>query len=155
LRIDQSWYVKPPGIAEHTSCGGVVVRKVGDRILVALVTEPGFKEYILPKGHVESGENLEQAARREIAEEAGFTELKLVKSLGSIGRLDFRKRSWGTMHYFLFTTSQEETSPSDPEHQYIVKWFPIDALPEMFWPEQGALIEDNKEKIKMRLINVT
>ncbi|HBZ87024.1 MAG: ADP-ribose pyrophosphatase [Candidatus Edwardsbacteria bacterium RIFOXYD12_FULL_50_11] len=148
MRIDQSWYVKPPGIAEHTSCGGVVVRKVGDRILVALVTEPGFKEYILPKGHVESGENLEQAARREIAEEAGFTELKLVKSLGSIGRLDFRKRSWGTMHYFLFTTSQEETSPSDPEHQYIVKWFPIDALPEMFWPEQGALIEDNTDMIR-------
>lgn len=125
-----------------------MVRKDGDRILVALVTEPGFAEYILPKGHVESGENLEQAARREIAEEAGFTELTLVKSLGSIGRLDFRKRSWGTMHYFLFTTSQDKTLPSDPDHDYIVKWFSIDYLPEMFWPEQRELIEDNMDLIR-------
>lgn len=148
MKIDNSWYIKPPGIAEHISCGGVVVRKEGDRILVALVTEPGFNEYILPKGHVESGESLEQAARREIAEEAGFTELTLVKSLGSIGRLDFRKRSWGTMQYFLFTTSQDKTRPSDPEHEYIVKCFPIETLPEMFWPEQRALIEDNTDMIR-------
>lgn len=148
MKIDNSWYIKPPGVAEHTSCGGVVVRKDGDRILVALVTEPGFKEYILPKGHVESGEDLEQAARREIAEEAGFTELTLVKRLGSVGRLDFRKRSWGTMHYFLFTTGQDMTSPRDPEHQYIVKWFPIEDLPEMFWPEQRSLIEDNRDMIR-------
>lgn len=148
MKIDNSWYIKPPGVAEHASCGGVVVRKDGDRILVALVTEPGFVEYILPKGHVESGEDLEQAARREIAEEAGFTELTLVKSLGSIGRLDFRKRSWGIMHYFLFITGQDKTSPSDPEHQYIVKWFPIEALPEMFWPEQRALIDDSRDMIR-------
>ncbi len=154
MKIDNSWYIKPPGVAEHVSCGGVVVRKDGNRILVALVTEPRFAEYILPKGHVESGEDLEQAARREIAEEAGFTELTLVKSLGSSGRLDFRKRSWGTMHYFLFTTGQDKTRPSDPEHQYIVKWFSIDALPEMFWPEQKELIEKNLKKIKMLTANI-
>jgi len=152
--MDKSWYIKPPGVAEHVSCGGVVVRKEEDLIMVALVTEPGFAEYILPKGHVESGENLEQAARREIAEEAGFTELTLVKSLGSAGRLDFRKRSWGTMHYFLFTTSQDKTSPSDPEHEYIVKWFPIDGLPEMFWPEQKELVERNREEIKGLTTNI-
>jgi ADP-ribose pyrophosphatase YjhB (NUDIX family) len=148
VKIDHSWYIKPPGVAEHVSCGGVVVRRDGGRILAALVTEPGFAEYILPKGHVESGEDLEQAARREIAEEAGLTELTLVKSLGSVGRLDFSKRSWGTMHYFLFTTGQDKTSPSDPEHQYIVKWFPIEDLPEMFWPEQRTLIVDNRDMIR-------
>lgn len=148
MKIDKSWYIKPPGIAEHTSCGGVVVQRDGDQLLVALVTEPGFAEYILPKGHLESGESQEQAARREITEEAGFTELTLVKNLGTTGRLDFRKRSWGTMHYFLFTTSHNKVSPSDPEHQYIMKWFPIDALPDMFWPEQRELIERNREEIK-------
>ena len=154
MKIGGSWYIKPPGIGEHVSCGGVVVRKEGDRIMVALVTEPGFAEYILPKGHLESGESLEQAARREIAEEAGFTELTLVKNLGAAGRMDFGKRSWGTMHYFLFTTSQDSVRPSDPEHQYIVKWFPIDALPYMFWPEQKALIERNREEIKVLMANI-
>ncbi len=148
MKIDRSWYIKPPGIAEHISCGGVVVRRDGDQLLVALVTEPGFAEYILPKGHLEPEESLEQAARREIAEESGFTELTLIKDLGMTGRLNFRKSSWGTMHYFLFTTSQDKVSPSDPEHQYIMKWFPIDALPEMFWPEQRALIEDNTDMIR-------
>ena len=154
MKIDRSWYIKPPGIAEHISCGGVVVRRDGDQLLVALVTEPGFAEYILPKGHLESGESLEQAARREIAEESGFTELTLIKDLGMTGRLNFRKSSWGTMHYFLFTTSQDKVSPSDPEHQYIMKWFPIDALPEMFWPEQKELIERNREELKMLMINI-
>ncbi len=148
MKIDKSWYIKPPGIAEHISCGGVVVRNEGDLIMVALVTEPGFNEYILPKGHVESGENLEQAARREIAEEAGLTELTLIKDLGITERLDFKKRSWGTMHYFLFVTDQDVASPSDRDHDYIVKWFPIDILPEMFWPEQRELIEENMDIIR-------
>jgi ADP-ribose pyrophosphatase YjhB (NUDIX family) len=151
VKIDNSWYIRPPRLPEHTSCGGVVVRKTGDRILVALVTEPGFAEYILPKGHVESGESLEQAARREIAEEAGFSDLTLIKKLGMAERLDFRKRSWGIMHYFLFVTGQDVASPSDRVHDYIVNWFPIDQLPEMFWPEQKGLIEENIENIKNSL----
>lgn len=148
MKIDRSWYIKPPGIPEHVSCGGVVVRKAGERILVALVTEPDFAEYILPKGHVEKGESLEQAARREIAEEAGISELTLITKLGVTERLDLKKRSWGIMHYFLFSTTQASVRPSDSEHQYIVKWFPIDDLPEMFWPEQRELIEENREKIR-------
>lgn len=148
MKIDQSWYVKPPGIAEHVSCGGVVVRKDGDDVLVALITEPGFMEYVLPKGHLEPGENLEQAARREIAEEAGFDDLTLIKDLGMAERLDLKKHSWGTMHYYLFATAQQASVPSDPGHQYIVKWFPIESLPEMFWPEQRELIENNRESIK-------
>jgi ADP-ribose pyrophosphatase YjhB (NUDIX family) len=148
VKIDRSWYVRPPGTAAHTSCGGVVIRKDGDRIMVALVTEPGFGEYILPKGHLEPGEDFEQAARREIAEEAGFSDLTLIKKLGVEERLDFNKRSWGTMHYFLFITDKIVPSPSDRDHDYIVKWFPIEQLPEMFWPEQLALLEDNRETIK-------
>ena len=151
MKIDQSWYNKPSGAAEHTSCGGVVVCKDQGKILVALVTEPGFAEYILPKGHVESGEDLEQTARREIAEEAGLDDLKLIKKLGVEERLDFNKRSWGTMHYFLFVTNKVVPSPSDRDHDYIVKWFPIDQLPEMFWPEQKGLIEKNLEIIKYSL----
>lgn len=151
MKIDKSWYIRPPGVAEHTSCGGVVIRKDGDRILVALVTEPGLGEYILPKGHLEPGEDIEQAARREIAEEAGFSDLTMIVKLGVLERLDFNKRSWGTMHYFLFVTDQAVPAPSDRDHDYIVKWFPIDQLPEMFWPEQKKMIGNNREKIKNSL----
>ena len=76
--VNESWYKRPPGIFEHTSAGGVVVRWENARIYVALIREKGYQSYILPKGHVDEGESLEQAARREIEEEAGLTNLKLV-----------------------------------------------------------------------------
>ena len=149
MRIDHSWYVRPPGVSEQVSCGGVIARKDGGAVLIALIGEHGMPEHVLPKGHLEPGENLEQAARREIAEEAGITDLLLVEKIGVKERLDFQKRAWKVTHYFLFTTSQSVCVPTDPKHQYSVGWFPIDALPPMFWPEQRDLIEQNAERIAL------
>jgi ADP-ribose pyrophosphatase YjhB (NUDIX family) len=147
MRIDDSWYTRPVGVAEHTSCGGVIARKDGPGVLIALISEPGLSAYVLPKGHLELGENLEQAARREIAEEAGIFELEMVGKLGTTERLDFHKRAWKVTHYYLFTTLQSVCRPTDPKHQYSVGWFPPDALPPMFWPEQRDLIEKNAQRI--------
>jgi ADP-ribose pyrophosphatase YjhB (NUDIX family) len=147
MRIDDSWYVRPAGTPEHVSCGGVIARGDGRRALVALVSEPDLTAYVLPKGHLEPGESLEQAARREIAEEAGITELSLVAKLGIRERLDFRKRAWKVTHYYLFTTLQSACAPTDPDHEYRIGWFALDALPLMFWPEQRALIEQNAARI--------
>jgi ADP-ribose pyrophosphatase YjhB (NUDIX family) len=147
MRIDRSWYARPAGVAEHVSCGGVIVRRDGTTVLVALISEPGLSGYVLPKGHLEPGENLEQAARREIAEEAGITDLVLKTKLGVQERLDFHKRAWKITHYFLFTTSQSVCAPTDPQHHYAVGWFALDTLPPMFWPEQRDLIEKNAQKI--------
>jgi ADP-ribose pyrophosphatase YjhB (NUDIX family) len=151
MRIDSSWYIKPERISEHVSCGGVVIRRDGDRLLVALVREDGFPEYILPKGHVEPGETLEQAAIREIGEESGLTDLSLVSKIGVSQRLNLKKTSWGTMHYFLFTTKQDHGTPTDTHHSYALEWFPLDALPCMFWPEQKELIVSNRSEIEQAL----
>jgi ADP-ribose pyrophosphatase YjhB (NUDIX family) len=147
MRIDESWYVRPPGVAEHVSCGGVVARKDGAQVVIALINERGLAEHVLPKGHLEPGENLEQAARREIAEEAGITDLVLVGPLGIKERLDMQKRAWKITHYFLFTTSQAMCIPTDPKHDYAVGWFALDALPPMFWPEQRDLVVEHAERI--------
>lgn len=146
--IDQTWYIKPASIAEHVSCGGVVLRRDGDKLFIALVREDGFAEYILPKGHVELGETLEQAAIREIGEESGLTDLSLVSKLGVSQRLNLKKTSWGTMHYFLFTTKQTHGAPTDPHHSYALEWFPLDDLPHMFWSEQREMIEASRGRIK-------
>jgi ADP-ribose pyrophosphatase YjhB (NUDIX family) len=147
MGIDQSWYVRPAGVAEHISCGGVIARKDASAVLVALITEPGLSGYVLPKGHLEPGEDLEQAARREIVEEAGIADLVLVCKLGVKERLDFKKRAWKVTHYYLFTTSQSVCVPTDPKHQYSVGWFPLNALPPMFWPEQRDLVEQSSQQI--------
>jgi len=145
--IDQTWYIRPPSVPEHVSAGGIVVRADKGRIYVALVGEPGLNGYVLPKGHVEPGESLEQAAAREIAEESGLSQLELIAPLGMRERLSFNKRAWKKTHYFLFLTNQSEGRPTDPQHEHDAAWFPLEAVPDLFWPEQTQLIRENYERI--------
>jgi 8-oxo-dGTP pyrophosphatase MutT (NUDIX family) len=150
MKIDESWYRKPADIPQRLAAGGVVVRLKGNDLLVALVGEPDVSEegFILPKGGVEAGESLEDAARREIEEETGLTDLTLLGELGSRQRLNFRKTRWQTTHYFLFLTRQQTAAPADLSHHYELRWFPLDHLPTIFWPEQTKLIESNRDKIR-------
>jgi len=148
MMIDESWYQRPPNVSEHSAAGGIVARAENGRIYIALVGEKGLSKFVLPKGHVEAGESLEQAAVREIEEEAGFSQLMLLAPLGIRERLDFSKRTWKKTHYFLFTTKQIDGVPTDRKHHYQVKWFPLDAIPELFWPEQTQLIKENRDLIK-------
>ncbi len=145
--IDESWYKRPPGILDRTSAGGVVARIADGQIYIALVGELGLTERVLPKGGVEFGESLEDAARREIEEEAGLSSLALIEKLGIRERLSYDKVCWITTHYFLFVTEQVEGTPTDVEHHYEPAWYPIGALPAIFWPEQRELIETNCDKI--------
>lgn len=73
--------------------GGVVVRTM-DSITQCLLIEAksGDKEWVLPKGHIKPGESAEQAARREVLEEAGIVAavgdaLDTVEFLGPKGRV--------------------------------------------------------------------
>lgn len=87
------------------------------------------------------------AARREVLEEAGLSQLRLIQKLGSLERLTFTKNRWSIAHFFLFQTDQIEGTPTDTEHHYGVWWFPIDDLPAFFWPEQRELIDQNRALI--------
>ncbi len=146
--IDASWYERPEEVSERLAAGGVVVRVEGERLKVALVREAGLDRTILPKGGVEVGEDLLEAAKREIAEEAGLNDLTMVIKLGVLERLTYKKNRWTLTHYFLFSTDQVEGTPTDEGHDYRLEWHDLDLLPPMFWPEQRALIETNKETIK-------
>ena len=149
--IDESWYTRPPGVSDRISAGGVVARIEDGQIYVALVGELGLTERVLPKGGVEPGESLEETARREIEEEAGLFSLELIEKLGVRARLSYDRGCWTTTHYFLFVTEQVEGTPTDVEHHYEIGWYPIGALPAIFWQEQRELIETNRDKI-VRLI---
>ena len=141
--IDNSWYIRPKGLRERHAAGGVVVRRDGNQALLALASERGHTDYVLPKGHVEVGEEIEYAARREIEEEVGISKLQLVEKLGIKERLDFRKTEWKITHYFLYLTEQIDAVPTDTTHHESMSWVPLDPLPTFFWPEQHALIKEN------------
>ena len=154
--VDESWYERPRDergdeVSERLAAGGVVVRAEGERLKVALVREAGLGRVILPKGGVEAGEGVLAAAEREIAEEAGITDLRMVLKLGVKERLSYDKKRWTVTHYFLFSAEQVEGTPSDDAHDYRLEWHDLASLPPMFWPEQRALIETNRETIRMFL----
>jgi 8-oxo-dGTP pyrophosphatase MutT (NUDIX family) len=150
--IDESWYRRPPHVPLRISSGGVVARVENGRVHVALVGEVGLSSYVLPKGGVQRGETLLEAARREIREEAGLTELELIRKLGIAEHLNVEKTRWVRAHYFLFTTMQMKGTPTDSDHHYGLAWFPVDELPEMFWRDQRQLIESNRARIRELLL---
>jgi 8-oxo-dGTP pyrophosphatase MutT (NUDIX family) len=64
----------------YAAAGGIVVR-AGQ---VLLLYKHRQDEYVLPKGHVEDGETLEQAAVRETQEETGFAHVQVLTNLGTL-----------------------------------------------------------------------
>ena len=61
------------------TAGGIVLNTDG---LVLVVSQNG-NSWSLPKGHIDEDEDKLQAARREIYEESGISELELIKELSS------------------------------------------------------------------------
>lgn len=100
------------------SAGGVVLNKKGD---VLVVSQKGTS-WSLPKGHIDEGEEVLAAAKREILEEAGISQLVLLKELGTYSRHKIGKdggddlREYKTITMFLFTTDQTELAPQDDDN---------------------------------------
>ncbi|MDB5245033.1 MAG: muT4 [Parcubacteria group bacterium] len=70
-------------VRQTRSAGGIVL---GDSATVAMVFSKNSHSWLLPKGHVDPDESDEDAARREIAEETGLTNLELIDDLGEFTR---------------------------------------------------------------------
>lgn len=102
------------------TAGGVVVHATTGKILV--VSQNG-DSWSLPKGHLDPGEDDLTAARREIAEESGVTDLTLVRPLGEYERHAIARGGHGeqtgemkTIAMFLFVTAQDALAPLDPKN---------------------------------------
>jgi len=117
---------------ETTSAGGVVLNDEGK---VLVVNQRG-DSWSLPKGHIDPGEDLLTAARREIHEESGVTELTLIKELGSYQRHRISKTGGDdlselkNMHFFLFKTTQRELCPIDAQNPE-ARWVDIEDVAEL------------------------
>ncbi|MBS3134556.1 NUDIX hydrolase [Candidatus Woesearchaeota archaeon] len=100
------------------SAGGVVLNKKGEVLLVS----QHETSWSLPKGHIEKNENALGAAKREIYEESGITDLKFIKNLGSYRRYRISKENLDdkselkTINIFLFKTDQKKIKPVDREN---------------------------------------
>jgi 8-oxo-dGTP pyrophosphatase MutT (NUDIX family) len=87
----------------EVSAGGVVVRERDGVRELAVIRPHGRRVWALPKGHIDPGENAEQAAIREVREETGL-DVTLEADLGPIHySYHFRgERIFKSVHFFLF-----------------------------------------------------
>lgn len=119
--------------------GGVVAHTGTHKI--ALITNQ-FGHHVLPKGSVEPGETYEAAARREIYEETGLSDLQLVHKLGVLERpghasamskhIDVVKQ----IHLFLFSTTNTKLVPVQRD-SIAASWVTAKDLANvMTWPEE-------------------
>jgi ADP-ribose pyrophosphatase YjhB (NUDIX family) len=108
--------------------GGVVVNEYDE---VIVISQRGkVKTWSLPKGHVEEGETEIEAAIREVYEESGACELKLVKPLGTYERCSMDNPSELKIRtFFLFDTEKQGLHPIDPENPEAV-WIHKDKVAE-------------------------
>lgn len=133
------------------TAGGVVMNERGE---VAVANQRG-DSWSLPKGHVDAGETLLQAAMREITEETGITDLTFVRELGSYERFRIGKGGIGEdtrelkrITLFLFRTTVEHLAPLDPDNP-VAKWVPIDAVAALLThPKDREFFEGIVESLK-------
>ncbi len=117
---------------QSKSAGGIVLNKKNQ----VLVVNQNGNSWSLPKGHIDDGEDELTAAKREIYEESGVSELELIKKLGKYKRYRIGlkerddKSELKEIVIFLFKTNQEILKPIDPDNPE-AKWVEKDKVAEL------------------------
>jgi 8-oxo-dGTP pyrophosphatase MutT (NUDIX family) len=126
---------------EH-SAGGVVLR--GDQVVVIVPHKrdaEGRRVLGLPKGHLDPGETAEQAATREVQEEAGVTG-ELRAPLGEV-RYEYQRRGrtiGKRVEFFLFEYERGDPAEHDDEIEE-ARWMPMrEALSELTYPGEREVL---------------
>jgi 8-oxo-dGTP pyrophosphatase MutT (NUDIX family) len=129
-----------------TSSGAIILREVEGQLKIALAHHPrATKAWVLPKGHVEAGESLEQAALREIYEETGLNTVQLIKHLGTILRESAKKNGdieQKTIHFYLAYAPSTNPSQAPTDTGFIdVGWFsPAEAIELLPYESERAFL---------------
>lgn len=108
-----------------------------------------YDKWAFPKGHVETGESLEEGAARETLEELGLDEIRLIDYLGKIDiwfRDRFEKQGkliHKDIHYFLFEAPHNAVLRPDPtQHAYEAKWIsPSQLLTTSDYPDMIPILK--------------
>lgn len=119
---------------QHRCAGGIVVRRNKDSVeflLLKQIRTTGEVQWVMPKGHIEKGETSEGAAIREVREETGVEELRLIASLGD-QQFQYREED-GIQHekvvswYLVETPCASHLSLNIKEGFVESKWLPYKA----------------------------
>lgn len=130
-------------IVREPTAGGIVFRrnKTGD--VEILLIQDHKDRWTIPKGHIEEGETAQEAARREIGEEAGLHDIDM---LGWLGKIHFRYRRIEklvliTQQVYLMRVKTSGNEIQKEEWMNGIKWFSFnEALDLIEYEDIGKLM---------------
>jgi 8-oxo-dGTP pyrophosphatase MutT (NUDIX family) len=121
------------------AAGGKVFNSNGEILAIYRL-----EKWDLPKGKVERGESIREAAVREVEEECGISDLKIVKELNSTyhtywlkGKHVLKQTYWYQMSY----SGSETLVPQTEEDIQVVKWLSPDKLDEFKANTYASILE--------------
>jgi len=123
-------------VKKATSAGGVIVRD--GKILV--VKFPNAKRVTFPKGHKEEGETDEEAALREVQEETGLKNLRVMMKLGVVTRPATEKDGRiviKDIHLFRMEITGEDKGKAEEE----TVWLLIDEAMTRLFPQEAEFLK--------------
>lgn len=145
---------RPPieEVVHETTSGGIVFRRnAKTNQLEILLIQDAKNRWTIPKGHVEPNEEPRETAEREIQEETGLQEMKVMNWLGKV---NFRYRRnhtlvLMTMHIYL-VQAKGNTNELNPEDWLTdIKWLSAnDAVDKIAYEDIGKLILLGMKKIR-------
>lgn len=114
-------------IAKEATAGGIVYRRNSSGELQFLLTQDAKDRWTIPKGHIEPGETTRETAEREIQEETGLKEMRVMDHLGKV---NFRYRRQNslvlmTMHVFLVQAMGDTDALKKEDWMNNIGWFNI------------------------------
>jgi 8-oxo-dGTP pyrophosphatase MutT (NUDIX family) len=139
-------------VVHETTSGGIIFRRnKKTKQLEILLIQDAKNRWTIPKGHVEPEEEPKDTAAREITEETGLQEMKVMNWLGKV---NFRYRRTHTlvlmtMHIYL-VEGKGDTDNLKPEDWLTdIKWLSAnDAIDKIAYDDIGKLILVGMKKIR-------
>jgi 8-oxo-dGTP diphosphatase len=115
-------------------------------LLIERGLEPFKGRWALPGGFVRVDETLDAAARRELQEEAGLTNIFLEQlyTFGEVDR-DPRERVVSVAYYALVNLAEHAAKAATDAAN--AKWFPVSSVPRLAF-DHGSILETAIERLK-------
>jgi 8-oxo-dGTP diphosphatase len=134
-----------PEAAEVKAAGGVVWRRAGDTIAIAVAHRPRYDDWSLPKGKLDDGESWEEGALREVREETGMR-CSLGAELDPAGYEDRKGRAKVVRYWLMEPEDDVDFTPNEEVDE--LRWLaPPEAIRELSYPHDRELVRQAADKL--------